>query len=671
MKKLFYYLLFPSILFSQTTPSVTPRADGEGSLGTETYRWGEGHFDELRATTPSLLEDSTIVPTTEWVNDKLSAGEESLVDFVYKNSSFTAEFNKKYTIDTSLGDITVTLPELSEAAIGSSILFRHSIGENNIVLSRSAINTILETSSHLTSYTFNGLGSYAEVAGYTSTVWLMTKSNRFSTPANNSDTNVTATTEWVNDKLDGSLLNYLENSGKVTIEGSLNIDTYTGATFLSVTNSSNTDRLFAKYDVYAKGIEVLFDDVGLEETVTTSLFKFNELSNSGRFAEYTIPLKVPTATAFNDSTLAANTAWVQDELAYKADQNSPFIDGVVTIDTVSETASPIKFRYEGGSEQINMLFDWEADGDSFYIVAEHEDTDPEEPLLKNTLLEFGSIKDPWVYIESKVPFWLPSQDVEMEYDDNIAATIGWVEDKLSTIEGGDSSDPVFTGVVTAPTIYSEQKTDSIIKIINPAGGAEYCDLTLGTKIVYITFPEFTNGNSFRVSMIIRVEGLMDLLFSGRISGSSLFDIQINGIQYNDSTSPVIITTGNAAATSGKFKIAIGIAGLSGSTKVFATIDQVTFYTFTDSSGTIREEYKDAFGVVAGAPPTGFTVIHTDYVYPSITTNSNTPLTGAILTEATPASSSATGTKGMIRYDGSYVYICTATDTWIRFEKATW
>lgn len=42
-----------------------------------------------------------------------------------------------------------------------------------------------------------------------------------------------------------------------------------------------------------------------------------------------------------------------------------------------------------------------------------------------------------------------------------------------------------------------------------------------------------------------------------------------------------------------------------------------------------------------------------------------------LTTATPASASAAGTAGMIRFDASYIYICTATDTWKRAAIATW
>ena len=42
-----------------------------------------------------------------------------------------------------------------------------------------------------------------------------------------------------------------------------------------------------------------------------------------------------------------------------------------------------------------------------------------------------------------------------------------------------------------------------------------------------------------------------------------------------------------------------------------------------------------------------------------------------ISEGTPASAAAAGIKGQIRWDANYLYICVATDTWIRFAKAAW
>lgn len=43
----------------------------------------------------------------------------------------------------------------------------------------------------------------------------------------------------------------------------------------------------------------------------------------------------------------------------------------------------------------------------------------------------------------------------------------------------------------------------------------------------------------------------------------------------------------------------------------------------------------------------------------------------VSTSNPPASATATGTSGMIRWDANYIYVCTATDTWKRVAIATW
>ena len=42
-----------------------------------------------------------------------------------------------------------------------------------------------------------------------------------------------------------------------------------------------------------------------------------------------------------------------------------------------------------------------------------------------------------------------------------------------------------------------------------------------------------------------------------------------------------------------------------------------------------------------------------------------------LASSTPASASATGTAGQVTWDSSYIYVCTATNTWKRVAIATW
>ena len=43
----------------------------------------------------------------------------------------------------------------------------------------------------------------------------------------------------------------------------------------------------------------------------------------------------------------------------------------------------------------------------------------------------------------------------------------------------------------------------------------------------------------------------------------------------------------------------------------------------------------------------------------------------LISDTVPATAGATGTKGQIAFDSSYIYICIATDTWERAAIATW
>jgi hypothetical protein len=43
----------------------------------------------------------------------------------------------------------------------------------------------------------------------------------------------------------------------------------------------------------------------------------------------------------------------------------------------------------------------------------------------------------------------------------------------------------------------------------------------------------------------------------------------------------------------------------------------------------------------------------------------------IVTTRTPSSASDAGTTGMIGWDSSYIYVCTATNTWKRVAISTW
>ena len=85
-----------------------------------------------------------------------------------------------------------------------------------------------------------------------------------------------------------------------------------------------------------------------------------------------------------------------------------------------------------------------------------------------------------------------------------------------------------------------------------------------------------------------------------------------------------------------------------------------------ATSTIANTYWRMPKVVA--PGTGYylsknaSTIDLDWTEPSISIANH---------DGVPASASATGTAGTIRFDGTYIYVCTATDTWFRAAVATW
>lgn len=58
--------------------------------------------------------------------------------------------------------------------------------------------------------------------------------------------------------------------------------------------------------------------------------------------------------------------------------------------------------------------------------------------------------------------------------------------------------------------------------------------------------------------------------------------------------------------------------------------------------------------------------------PSVrTVNANIFAANLVLSNSVPANSTSNGIPGTIRYDNSYVYICTANNTWKRAALNTW
>ena len=101
-----------------------------------------------------------------------------------------------------------------------------------------------------------------------------------------------------------------------------------------------------------------------------------------------------------------------------------------------------------------------------------------------------------------------------------------------------------------------------------------------------------------------------------------------------------------------------IYGQSGNSSQITTDAGTAIYLSTGrgtDSGTVTVNAGANANIVISPNGTGKSVIHSPQF------GSSDP----------PASAGATGTAGQLAYDASYLYICTATDTWERVAVAAW
>ena len=121
-------------------------------------------------------------------------------------------------------------------------------------------------------------------------------------------------------------------------------------------------------------------------------------------------------------------------------------------------------------------------------------------------------------------------------------------------------------------------------------------------------------------------------------------------------------------------------GLQPANTPFSVIGLGTFISFTRCGNLWSMSYPEY--ELAGKAPLASPALTGTPTAPTATAGTNTTqlattafvqakATGALLTEGTPSGPTATGTKGMARFDANYFYVCTATNTWVRFAKASW
>lgn len=91
---------------------------------------------------------------------------------------------------------------------------------------------------------------------------------------------------------------------------------------------------------------------------------------------------------------------------------------------------------------------------------------------------------------------------------------------------------------------------------------------------------------------------------------------------------------------------------------------------TASNGTVTSVSVTSANGVSGSVATASTTPAITLSLGAITPTS-VAATTTLIASAPPATASSTGVAGTITWDATHVYICVATDTWVRADLATW
>ena len=171
----------------------------------------------------------------------------------------------------------------------------------------------------------------------------------------------------------------------------------------------------------------------------------------------------------------------------------------------------------------------------------------------------------------------------------------------------------------------------------------------------LTFSRTTGNATFAGNVNLNSSSGQAIVFhgSGQISGVS-GDIIAKmtsgqGFYVNDSTNAAVMTILNTGATT--------FAG---------TVKATAFQISTDSQGQVLSSNANTLFLDGGA---GDVVVRPKYGAGNFYIKNLGQL--VLDTPKTPASASATGIAGTVCWDSSYIYVCTATNTWKRVAIATW
>jgi hypothetical protein len=210
------------------------------------------------------------------------------------------------------------------------------------------------------------------------------------------------------------------------------------------------------------------------------------------------------------------------------------------------------------------------------------------------------------------------------------------------------------------------------------------DITLGlngaasTPPLDITGTWFTGGTATttKPQVLIEPTGATSTAWSTSGTGlgvnapaafaGNLLDLQVNG------TSQFRFTSGGGFHLNGQ------VTGISYYNSGFITACNSTYTTFFSSSelrllSTLQLGWSTSGGTAYGVEADiGLTRSGANTLKVTDGSTGDGTISGQHrLVGTAPASATATGTAGDIRYDADYIYVCTATNTWKRTAISTW
>lgn len=153
-------------------------------------------------------------------------------------------------------------------------------------------------------------------------------------------------------------------------------------------------------------------------------------------------------------------------------------------------------------------------------------------------------------------------------------------------------------------------------------------------------------------------GFVGRLLDLQLNGTSNFSVTSAGATTaaGASTAQRFIPTDSTAPTNGMYLPAVNSVGISSNSTERIRFNSAGLIQFTGTTSSFPAIKQSGATIqIRLADDSGYTT-----------------LDAQLRAQGTaPASATATGTAGDIRYDANYIYVCTATNTWKRAALATW